>query len=343
MKKKFVIILSLLASGSLSAQPDTVEIATLPALEKRMTALEKITSKLPKISGFINVRYQYSTENGNANGFDIRRARLDFKGDMAAKLDYRFQAEFAGTPKILDAYIRYRIDRRFNLQIGEFKIPFSIENAYAPSTLETADNSMAISRLCNYADISGIAANGRDIGMMFYGGFLKKNGYNLVDYAVGIFNGNGINIKDNNKSKDFSGRLTINPLRFLSFAGSYYNGRYGKEGETHGRMRVGVGAKWEDSRLLLRSEYIYGKTGGVESDGVYAVAGYFIRPKFQPVLKYDYFLQDKSDSSTAENDYSIGLNYYPIKALRLQANYTCKKPAARKSIHLLALQFFAIF
>lgn len=322
MKKIVILILSLFACGQLLAQSDSLETATLPVLEKRMTVVEKITSKLPKISGFINVRYQYSAESGNANGFDIRRARLDFKGDMAAKLDYRFQVEFAGTPKILDAYLRYRIDRCFNLQVGEFKIPFSIENAYAPSTLETVDNSMAISRLCNYADISGIAANGRYLGVMFYGGFIKKNGYNLIDYAVGVFNGYGINIKDNNKSKDFSGRLTISPLQHLSFAGSYYYGRYGKEGETHGRMRAG--AKWEDSRLLFRSEYIYGKTGGVESDGVYAVAGYFVHPKFQPVLRYDYFLQDKSRSSTAETDYSVGLNYYPIKVLRFSANYTYK-------------------
>ena len=340
MRKVVGIIGGLFMYGSLFAQQNTADSTDISDMEKRMTSLEKITSALPKISGFINVRYQY---NGESNSFDIRRARLDFKGDLATKLDYRFQMEFAGSPKILDAYLRCKIDRRFNLQVGEFKIPFSMENIYGPTTLETADNSMAISNLCNYNDISGISANGRDVGIGLYGGFIKKDGYNIIDYAVGIFNGNGINIKDNNKSKDFSGRLTISPMRHLSFSGYYYKGSYGKEGETHGRVRVGCGAKWEDLRLLLRSEYIYGKTGGIESDGVYIVAGYFVHPKVQPILKYDYFLWDKSDSHTAENDYLIGLNYFPMQKLRLQLNYVYKMLAARKDVNSLTLQFFALF
>lgn len=343
MKKTVLLVLiGLAGAGLLSARTDTTLIA--PTLEKRISALEKIAAGLPEISGFINMRYQYSDADGGSNSFDIRRARLDFKGNMAARLDYRFQVEFAGSVKILDAYVRYKIDPRFNVQAGEFKIPFSLENVYGPTTLETVDNSMAISRLCNYSDVSGISANGRDIGVGFYGGFIRRNGYHIIDYAVGLFNGNGINLSDNNKSKDFSGRLTINPLRYLSFAGSYYNGSYGREGETHGRVRAGAGARWDDRRLLVRSEYIYGKTGGMESEGVYAVAGYFVHPKFQPLLKYDYFQQDKTLAATKENDYTIGLNYYPIKALRLQANYTYKAMGAGlRDINYVAFQFFAVF
>ena len=147
MRKVVVIIWGLFMYGSLFAQQNTADLTEISDMEKRMTAMEKIISELPKISGFINMRYRY---NGESNSFDIRRARLDFKGDLATKLDYRFQMEFAGSPKLLDAYLRCKIDRRFNLQVGEFKIPFSMENIYGPTTLETADNSMAISNLCNY-------------------------------------------------------------------------------------------------------------------------------------------------------------------------------------------------
>ena len=338
MRKIVGIICGLSMYSSLFAQQNTADLTDISAMEKRVTVLEKITSALPTISGFVNMRYQY---NGESNSFDIRRARLDLKGNLAAKLDYRFQMEFAGA-KILDAYIRYKIDQRFNLQAGEFKIPFSMENIYSPSALETADNSMVISNLCNYNDISGISANGRDVGIGLYGSFIKRDGYNVIDYAVGIFNGNGINIKDDNKSKDFSGRLTISPMRHLSFSGSYYNGSYGKEDQTHGRMRAGAGAKWEDPHLLLRSEYIYGKTDGMESDGVYIVSGYFVHPKVQPILKYDYFLRDKSDSHTAENDFLIGMNYFPTKKLFLQLNYIYKRQHD-KDVNSLTLQFFAMF
>lgn len=125
MRKVVVIIWGLFMYGSLFAQQNTADLTEISDMEKRMTAMEKIISELPKISGFINMRYRY---NGESNSFDIRRARLDFKGDLATKLDYRFQMEFAGSPKLLDAYLRCKIDRRFNLQVGEFKIPFSMEN-----------------------------------------------------------------------------------------------------------------------------------------------------------------------------------------------------------------------
>lgn len=342
MKKNTLVLIGLLACQSIAAQQETTDTASYPALEKRVGAIEKIVSKLPSVSGLINLRYQYDSAS-DANGFDIRRVHLNLKGELTKKLDYSFQAEFAGSPKILDAYVRYKLDRRFNLQVGEFKIPFSIENTYGPSTLETADNSLAISRLCNYSDVSGIASNGRDIGLSAYGGFFPQDGYNLVDYAVGVFNGNGINLSDNNTSKDFSGRLTLNPIRHLSVAGSYYNGSHGKTGDTHYRTRTGFGAKWEDKRLLIRSEYICGNTGGIKSQGAYAVAGYFLTEQLQTVAKYDYFQQDKTDAASKETDYSLGLNYYPVKFLRLQANYTYKNFRSEKDTHYLAVQLFALF
>ncbi len=65
------------------------------------------TSALPWISGLVNVRYQYNGAT-DAHGFDVRRARLDFRGDLAPRATYRLQVDLAGTPKILDAYLQWR-------------------------------------------------------------------------------------------------------------------------------------------------------------------------------------------------------------------------------------------
>ena len=46
------------------------------------------------------------------------------------------QIEFCG-PKIVDAYIRYRPFEQLNFQLGEYKLPFSIENTdYVPLKYE---------------------------------------------------------------------------------------------------------------------------------------------------------------------------------------------------------------
>ncbi len=139
--------------------------------EERLARIEKTLGKLPEISGFLNFRYQYSDADGSITGFDVRRARLDLKGDISERFDYRLQVDFAGSVKILDAYFRYKIVQQANIEVGQFKIPFSLENVYSPTNLETIDNSLAITYLSGYSDVSDISSNGRDIGISHYGGF----------------------------------------------------------------------------------------------------------------------------------------------------------------------------
>lgn len=47
------------------------------------------------------------------------------------------------------------------------------------------------------------SSNGRDIGIMAQGDFLKNaNGQNLLHYAVSVVNGQGINLKDVDQRKN---------------------------------------------------------------------------------------------------------------------------------------------
>ena len=303
-----------------------VAISCLPlraqeSADERIDKMEKFISKLPKMAGDINLRYRYDDTDG-ANGFDVRRARLDFRGNVIESLEYRVHLEFANGPKILDASVRWNINEHVAVQAGQYKIPFSLENPYNPNKLEMIDNALAITHLVNYSDVSDIAANGRDIGVSVIGNFLRRKGFNIIDYYFGVFNGSGINTGDANKDKDFSGMLSINPSKHLTFAVSHYNGTVGTQGDTFHRTRNGFGVKYDDNRLLVRSEYIHGKTGELNSDGAYAVCGYYVHPKVQTVARYDYFKRDLSDNSTTQQDYTVGVNYFPVTNVRLQFNYT---------------------
>ena len=136
--------------------------AQVSELEERTSTLEGIVAKLPKVSGFLNLRYQYENDK---NSFDIRRARLDFKGNLVKWLDYRLQVDFASSPKIIDAYVRLKFSPMFNIQAGQFKLAFSLENPYGPLTLETMENSQVISYLSGINDLAGSKGAGRDLGV----------------------------------------------------------------------------------------------------------------------------------------------------------------------------------
>ena len=314
--KKIILTISLLA---------TVLFSTVQAQEKvsdqeeRTRKLESFMAKLPKMSGFINVRYQYEND---ANSLDIRRARLDFKGEPAKWFDYRLQVDFASSPRIIDAFVKFKLHPMFNVQAGQFKLAFSLENPYSPLDLETLENSQVVSYLSGVNDLAGVKATGRDIGVAVYGGFFKQDGYNIIDYIIGLYNGNGINTKDNNKYKDLAGRININPIRPVTLSAFYYNGKIGPDGGLAPRTRYGFGARYDDGKILFRGEYIKGKTDQKDSDGFYLLAGYTIAGKFQPLFKYDYMRLDLANENSRQINYLVGFDYWPHSMFRLQVNYT---------------------
>lgn len=299
----------------------TMGISRASAADNTTNGNSEKTNYIPKITGMVNLRYSYDEGKKDEHGFDVRRVRLGVKGSLHKKLDYVFQAEYETNVRVLDAYLRWKIVPEFNVQAGQFKVHFSQETLGGPANWLVTESPTAVNKLNSYNDLTGLRTNGRDIGMMFYGGLVHKELFDVLRYRVGVFNGNGTNIKDNNRKKDVATMLWISPVRQLSFTGSYYYGTYGAKGDTHAHNRASAGAEWKDNKLTVRSEYLWGQTSGVHSHGAYVQAAYMIHQMFQPVLSYDYFKQD-SKADAYQHNLQVGLNVSPIDYLRIQAAYT---------------------
>ena len=139
----------------------------------RRPPADRILSRLPRISGYLQLGYEWSDD---ASTFFVKRARVDFQGDISPKIDYRLQLEFA-SPKIVDIYLRYKPLETLNVQVGQFKVPFSIENThYVPLKYEFIEYSMAVCRLMGFTDVCGVNATGRDLGAQLYGGLIDRDG-----------------------------------------------------------------------------------------------------------------------------------------------------------------------
>lgn len=356
MRPIFILLFSILSSGawagepagppSAGAEPTVAELsAQIEALEARTSAWEKILARLPRISGYVQTGYEWSETSST---FYIKRVRLNLAGDIAPKLDYRVQIEFCG-PKIVDAYIRYRPFEQLNFQLGEYKLPFSIENTeYVPLKYEFIEYPLPLRRLMGFNDVCGLSATGRDMGAMLYGGFFNRRGYSVVSYNLGVFNGEGLNTRDRNKSKDLVARLTLRPLWGLQIAGSYYWGEYGADYLK--RIRYGAGVCYDEGPVVLRGEWIGGTTGlpaggELDSDGWYAVAGWRATRTLMPALRYDTFLENASESSTRQTNYTAGLLWQSLKYLRCQLNYTYEDYASRAAAnrHVVSLMLSGIF
>ncbi len=293
-----------------------------------------------KISGYLQALYDWEYADGDTDNssFRIRRARLSFAGKIVEDkkvgiADYRLQVDFAENPKIVDAWARYRPVAQIGLQVGQFKIPLSIENSeYTPLKLEFIDYSLVVQRLVHMSsrDVMGISSTGRDCGVQLYGGFVKKEGFYMLNYNLAFFNGNGINSKrDNNRSKDFVGRVMFNPMKDFTVAGYYQYGEgdFGERRYAH-YERYGGGVAYDGRHAFVRSEYLRGDTGNIFSEGVYASAGW----KFRTLkagsgslgVRFDYFDENTSTASR-EFNYTLGVAYQPWRYMRLQLNYILKQ------------------
>ena len=305
--------------------------------------------EMPKISGFVQTFYTANMdEDGDLqdNEFKIRRARIAVDGKLGEKFSYKLQGDFSSSPALVDAFLKYKFCDAFALQAGQFKTPFSLESPINPVNLEIYDYGESISKFVGYKDVCGVGKLGRDIGIMATGDLipLKDKGFSVINYAIGVFNGNGANALDNNNRKDIVGRLNIHPgLKDLTLSGSYYYGKYSTDAVDRGsRNRWAAGAQYNDGNLIVRAEYLGGSTGYntvidtdntivsedlYNSNGYYAVAGYNFKlgknktQQLMPVFRYEHFTKNVSIEKSGTTFYTAGLSYWPIKYVNLKLNY----------------------
>ncbi|NVO11933.1 MAG: hypothetical protein HXX16_18390 [Bacteroidales bacterium] len=326
-------ILNLLIANKNITQEQADSIRAEAAIKQQETDANKKSflvnaSKQVQLSGYAQVRYQNLDEAGKIDGFDIRRARIDIKGSISPYWNIRFQADLAVTPKLIDAYGECKLFDYFNLTIGQFKIPFSMENLASSNKLEMIDRSQVVEALvARGKDVIG-NQNGRDIGVQVFGSFLKIDNRYLIDYSAGIFNGSGINISDKNENKSIAGRSVIHPIKGLDLGCSFYSGVdvFGAPSSNHKRNRWGVELKYELKQFSLRSEYIKGYDSNTIRKGWYVQSGYFIIPqKLQFLLKYDTFDPNTSSTNDISTNYTIAINYAFNNWSKVQVGYTFRE------------------
>ena len=306
-----------------------------------------------KVSGFVQGLYQVNAqdEDNVDNSFRMRRVRLAVSGNLNEIISYKIQGDFGSSPMLVDAFVKAKFCDAFAVQFGQFKLPFSIESPINPVDLEAVDYGDVINKLVGYSDVCGVGGIGRDLGLMFTGKFMKigKDEHYLFDYSVGVFNGTGpykVGVsKDDNREKEFVGRLNINPLKSITASVSYYTGHYGPNALK--RDRLGFGAEYKDGKVVARTEFITGTTGDIvdtlgtvenfSSVGMYSIAGYWFdftchenEMRLLPFVRYDYFAKDADAKVGQYGILTAGINFLPYKFLSIKLNYQLKQTTVYK-------------
>jgi phosphate-selective porin len=270
-------------------------------------------SKAFKLSGYTQV--QYVDWKTGVDNFSVRRSRLTLSGDIMKKMHYKIQMDIAKTPTLLDASVDYEFSKAVQLRVGQFLVPFSLENVTPTSDVDMINRSQPEEKLAPGRDNS---AQGRDVGISVFGT------YSLVEYTVAILNGAGINKPDTNSHKDLAGRVVFRPIEHLAVGGSYYLGKQSAAPEDAlvTRDKAGLELALVYPRASLKAEYFYAKDATISRNGWYVQGGYFVLPgKVQALLKADAVDMNTNLAGDRITRYTAGVNWFIAGKTKLQVNY----------------------
>lgn len=309
------------------------------------------------LGGYGLLTYKYNDVAKLHNDFRVRVAFLSLSGQLTNNLSYCLWAELVD-PTLYEYYITWTPFTQLNIRAGQFKVPFTIENPISLTQLETIYNTRSISNLAGMADdvqalYKGHNSAGRDLGIQISGSLLNNGKYDLIQYAMGVFQGAGMNTTDPDNNKDFAGMLLFQPFEGLRVGGGAYLGQstYNTSSENylleeHVRNRWVLSSEYKSDRFYARAEWLHGNDGGIKKEGLYGTALYYIKPnKLNVAAKVDYFNKNK-DTNSEVMDYTVGLNYYFYPKCRLQLNYIYSDYSKKwdtKNSNIIAAQMQIVF
>jgi hypothetical protein len=191
------------------------------------------------------------------NTFMLKRVRFVVKGTVndhfSANLLVNF-AEFSSDPanKVLEnAFVKYTLNKHFNVQAGQFRPFFGIEDVVQNDIIRTLDYSN------QYYAFGASGWQSFQTGVAVFGN-INKGGQ--LRYYAGAYNGNNRNqATDNDNSKNVYGRVEADITKYLSLGVNAAQGSLGAgAGNALGidvKGNVKLNERWD---LYLGGEY---KTG----------------------------------------------------------------------------------
>jgi phosphate-selective porin len=178
--------------------------------------------------------------SGINDGFFVRRARLELAGEFYETWQWQLSAEVSSATSIdnaaatqatptctisaktnmldcsadkqnpveaatvkpipTDVFVNYGPSPWANLEVGQFYLPFTLENRISDNTTPFLERSLAVRNIG--------APLQRDVGAMFWGEAPSRQVY----YAVAVVNGDGPNRVNVDTKYDFAGRVVYRPV-----------------------------------------------------------------------------------------------------------------------------------
>jgi hypothetical protein len=347
--EKWLVIIGTLALGASAASAQSTDssltdlliqkgIITSDEAKQAESDAKKASADAPKtvISGriyydFTNVESE--TESGSklstsGLGFDVKRFYLgvDHSFDKTWAININTDSSYNSSTGnvstyIKTAYIQAKLDPMAIIQIGSANMPWIpfIDDIYGFRYVESSLNDRL--KVANSAD---------------WGLHLLGKG-DLISYNVAAVNGGGYKNPSRSKSVDFEGRVSIEPVKGLTFGVGGYSGKQGKDTETSSATntasRVSLMGAYTAKSFGVGIEYFteenWGYTASTsedKADGFSIFGNVVISGPVSAFARYDFAKPSKTlYDDEKDNYFNLGLQYHVMKGIDIALVYKHEK------------------
>jgi len=291
----------------------------------------------------------YLKNDGESVAFSIPRLRLYILGTVFKPwMRYKIEVELANLKsdakvninngRITDGYVEFAKSPAATVRVGQYKVPFGLEELTSDTKLEFVDRSIASAKF----------APGRDIGAMLSGQFFDKK----FGYQAAMFNGAGQNNPQDDKAFLYTARVVYDPLgeykliegavddpqkNLLHFGLAYRLGEVPRGLSSVGVFQnpndetaLGFEAAWKYKRFYAMGEYFQqtdsqkNPTVGpdINANGFDAQFGVFVVPKSQEIaVRYAEIEPDEDVNDAKQTEMRLVYGYYwKAHNMKLQAD-----------------------
>jgi len=286
-------------------------------------------------------------DDSSAYGFTNKRFRFIPYGTFGKKIKWgvHLYADKGSSVSFFDAFIDYKFSDNFFLKIGKFAAPGSISGALTSSGALDLIERSPISMI--WGGNSGLHGY-RAFGIQAHGNLMKEKIY----YAIMLANPKttsyftpsikSTSYKNDEKGMAIWGRLEAKPIKGLRFGG-FLGSSKTIDSDSNELKRNSYGAHifYKKKNINFKLEYIAGDFGGLDFNGMYAVFGYKISKKFEPIVRYDFVTPKEGGEKTT--NFSLGINFKQNKNIKYQVNYILRNEElvdVKNNIFYINFQYF---
>lgn len=280
---------------------------------------EPSVNRTPKIHGTLRGKFEYQP-NENEYRFEVRNARVSIDGDLLKRVAYKAEIDLCdeGKIKMLDAYTRITPFQRFQVTIGQMRVPFTIDAHRSPHQQYFANRSF----------IAKQVGNVRDVGAKI--GYNANVGFPVVVEA-GLFNGSGLT-----NQKDFWSNSINFSAKAQLFIPHGWNVTLSvqKIKPSVSIMMYDIGAYYHGHGWHVEAEYLYKDYQNDSFNPVSAVDA-FLSYDFElnkglvryitPLVRYDY-MDDHSDGTVDNDTQKLSVTDYKRHRVTAGVTFSLARP-----------------